>query len=88
MRNWQEAGNKTKCFVFGDINLNYGKWFSPDQKQEEMIELVQNQIETMGFRQLVNSTTRSWQHQSDSTLDHIWTNCQGRIINHFNFDRS
>ena len=28
--------------------------------------------------------TRSWEGQADTCLDHIWTNCQGRIVNYRN----
>ena len=82
--NWRQAGHNTKCFVFGDLNLDYGKWHSPEQHQEDMVRMVQDNLETTGFSQLVQGVTRTWRNQADSTLDHIWTNTPNRIVNHFN----
>ena len=52
-----------------------------------MIEKIQNDIETTGHIQLIRGHTRSWHHQKDSCLDHIWTNRSDRSLRHFNESR-
>ena len=37
---------------------------------------------------MVTGTTRSWQDQRDSILDHIWTNSRDRVANYFNERRA
>ena len=87
IRQWQSAGNMGKCIVLGDLNLDYRKWHQPEQMHGDMVNMVQAGIEPMGFIQLITGITRSWSQQMDSTLDHIWTNCNGRTLNFFNETR-
>ena len=86
-RHWRRAGTGNKCFVFGDLNLDHGKWLNPDQHQEVMVRTVQDNLETTGFIQLVQGITRTWRNQADSTLDHIWTNSPNRVVSVFNDER-
>ena len=53
-----------------------------------MVELTQEQIELIGFAQLVSSVTRSLKNQADSILDHIWVNSPTMVISHQNLVRS
>ena len=53
-----------------------------------MVELVQEKIESNGFRQLMKTFTRSMNDQADSIIDHIWVNCERKVVNHFNKIRS
>ena len=87
IRQWQKAGNNGKCIVIGDLNLDFRKWHYPEQLQADMVSMVQDGIETMGFVQLITGITRSWSQQRDSTLDHIWSNCNERTLNFFNDTR-
>ena len=54
---------------------------------ENMVKLVQDEIEVLGFIQLITGHTRRWRAQSDSLLDHIWSNCHQRTVKHFNRER-
>ena len=87
VKHWKAASNNAKCITMGDINLDYKRWQEPEFLQEKMIEMVQTQIEAEGFSQIVNEITRSWRTQRDTILDHIWTNCGQRTIEHFNHPR-
>ena len=87
IRNWKAASHQSKCFTIGDINLDHNRWYSPEKHLESMVTETQDQIETEGFRQLVTGITRSWKDQTDSRLDHIWTNCDNLVLNHFNVTR-
>ena len=52
-----------------------------------MVEMTKTKIEYKGFRQLVDSPTRTWNHQRESCLDHIWLNCQERLLSFHNLVR-
>ena len=49
-----------------------------------MIEAVKDTIEVLGFQQQITGSTRQMRNQTDSLLDHIWSNCPERTINFFN----
>ena len=52
-----------------------------------MVNEVKDNIETSGFVQLIEGHTRSWRGQSDSLLDHVWSNCDSRTVNVYNESR-
>ena len=81
---WKLAARNQNCVVLGDLNLDYLRWNNPEFHLQKMVELVQSQIETLGFVQLVSDSTRAWKNQADSLLDQIWTNCPSKIICHKN----
>ena len=81
------AGN-TDCVVIGDISLDFRKWHSQNYRNAKMVERTQAEIETCGFSQIVRDITRSWPGQEDSTVDHIWSNCLGRVVTHTNSVRA
>ena len=87
VNNWKQAGRNKKCFVLGDLNLDYLKWGAPDSSQENMIEKVQDDIETEGFVQIIRNHTRQQEGQTDSLIDHCWTNSRDRVIRHSNTSR-
>ena len=68
--------------MVGDINLDFNLWNTPEQQEEKMIDLVQTEIEPLGYVQLVENMTRAWTNQKDSIIDHVWTNCSDRILKH------
>ena len=84
VNNWRRAGLQSNCVVIGDINLDWLMWDTPNIQHTNMVEKVQDEIETTGHVQLVRGHTRSWHHQKDSCLDHIWTNRKDRSLRHFN----
>ena len=64
----------------GDVNLDFIKWINPEPGVAKMVEKVKNEIETLGFQQMIHGTTRTWKDQPDSNLDHVWMNNPGRLI--------
>ena len=66
--------------IMGDLNLDYSRWGQPEHNHLKMVDLVKEQIETLGFHQQVNKFTRSWNSQPDSTVDHVWMNTPQRLI--------
>ena len=84
---WKTMSTNTNCVVLGDINLDYMKWALPDNSQEKMVNEVKSKIETSGFQQLITGATRIWKEQNDSCIDHIWANCQNRIVKTTNTTR-
>ena len=69
------------------MNLDFLRWTQPDQFHENMVDTTQDKIETAGYVQLIKEKTRTWRGQADSCLDHVWTNCHNRTLNHFNTTR-
>ena len=49
-----------------------------------MVNMIKNEIETIGFEQIVTGATRFWPGKSDSLIDHCWTNCQDKILSNQN----
>ena len=84
---WKLAANNPRCILIGDINLDYFKWAVPDQMNESMVRQVQEEIETLGFIQMITGHTRRWRAQADSLIDQVWSNCHQRTVRHFNFER-
>ena len=87
-KKWKKAGKYSNCIILGDLNLDYCKWDNPEDSQVNMIELVQQEIEPMGFVQLVSRTTRTWKDKNDSLLDHIWVNNPSKVVGHQNIVRA
>ena len=71
---WKSARERTECFIIGDINLDMNKLMNNDYENKVMMEMLQTQVELMGFQQLVRGDTRFWPNTSDSLVDHCWTN--------------
>ena len=80
IRKWKQMGLHGKCIVIGDVNLDHLRWNNPEQHHEHMVDCVKNLIEIDGFVQLVENHTRTMRHQTDSLLDHIWSNCHHRTV--------
>ena len=74
--------------ILGDTNLDYMKWTTPDFHLKNMVDMVKNQVETLGFAQVVNGITRCWIGQTSSLLDQCWTNCGTRLASCRNLVRS
>ena len=77
---WRRAAATSDVMVMGDINLDLVKWNSPDWVQLKMVNKVKDEIETLGFQQVIKGTTRSWPGVPDSSIDHCWMNSPGRVI--------
>ena len=83
LRQWTEVGNRNDTYVVGDTNLDFHRWDTPSQVCSQMVEDTKNEVETIGFHQLINETTSSWRGQRDSCLDQVWTNVPETSISTF-----
>ena len=81
LRQVESARLSSVCHIIGDFNLDYMKWSAPDHLHLQMITDTKNILEAGGFFQLVREVTRSWPGQTDSLIDHFWTNDPSKIIN-------
>ena len=82
--NWARAGQSSRYTAVGDMNLDQGRWGDPEHHLAVMVDTTKNEIESRGHIQLVNRITRSWKGQTDSIIDHIWTNSSDRVYSHEN----
>ena len=85
---WKQAAANTDVIVMGDLNIDFAKWNNNDNSNWRLIQIMKDEIETMGFSQQIETETRSWKGQSSSILDHIWSNSPGRLIFSKNVKRS
>ena len=77
---WKKAAFKSEVIVLGDTNLDYVKWADPDQGHFNMVNRVKEEIETLGFQQVIQGITRSWPGQPYSLVDQCWMNEPSRLI--------
>ena len=60
----------------------------PGPKVQKMVDRTKTVIETIGFQQIVEGVTRSWNTQPDSNIDHIWMNKPSRLVFYRNIVRA
>ena len=84
---WKKAGRMGQCITIGDINLDMARWDNPEQAHIDMIDETKNEIETENFTQLINTPTRFWANQTESTIDHIWVNRPQMVLDTHNIRR-
>ena len=85
---WRKSADRADVAVIGDINLDFLRWTQPDDANVSLVDRVKDVIETLGFYQQVTTFTRTWNHQPDSCLDHLWMNNPGRLLFVQNIPRS
>ena len=79
---WEKVLNEGKeVIIMMDANLDFLKWTRPDLPASDhtvrlkpLVEQLFSRIFTLGVTQLVTTATRSWPGQTDSGLDHIYSN--------------
>ena len=87
LNSWILASNNSMCTVIGDMNLDFLTWNNPEPAHRRMIERTRDNIETLGFLQVIRGHTREWRGQVDSLLDHCWLNKPERLISTTNTTR-
>ena len=60
---WKEAAHHPSVIVIGDINLDILKWTNPERMHIPMIDMVNEDIITMNFGQIIEGPTRFWANQ-------------------------
>ena len=68
--------------------MNYLKWNVDNYRLKKMVQTVKDEIETLGFCQLVENFTRHWPGKPSSIIDHIWTNSPSSFMSTRNIVRS
>ena len=69
VKQWKDVSKDNEVYVIGDTNLDYLKWDNPPHHIKKIIDEVKNEIETVGFQQVIEGVTRSWNGQQDSCID-------------------
>ena len=85
---WKEAGHHPSVILIGDMNLDILKWSSPERLHIPMIDMINEEIITMNFGQIIEGPTRFWANQTSSLIDHVWVNCVDKIIDWKNINIS
>ena len=60
--------------------MDFFKWSEPEAAHKKIVDKTKEEIETLGFHQIISGVTRTWRNQPDSLLDHCWTNAPGRLV--------
>ena len=77
---WKRASINNDCIVMGDLNIDYRQWNKLTGLHKNLGKIVDEELITLGFAQLISKSTRFWPNTTDSILDHVWTNCSTRIV--------
>ena len=77
---WRKASKDAKCVLIGDLNINYLNWDLPNYRLKKLVQKVKDEIETLGFAQLIKTITRAWPGQPSSLVDHLWTNAPDSVM--------
>ena len=78
---WKAASSAGQCIVIGDINLDLGKWDTPEPSQEKMYDMVKEEICTINTSQVITGPTRFWPGTIPSHIDQCWSNTTEKILN-------
>ena len=76
---WEIAGDTNDVVVMGDTNIDWTDWNNLSGIHARLAEVVNNQIITSGFSQMINKSTHRGIYR-DTIIDHIWLNCPLREI--------
>ena len=65
----------------GDVNIDALKWQNPEKLAEPMVDIINYQIITRNFSQVIQGPTRFWKDRSPLLIDHCWTNNPEKVSN-------
>ena len=85
---WKQSVKHGDVTVIGDTNLDFLRWGNPAQRQVKMVDKVKEEIEILGFHQMVSGVTRVWKDQPESLLDQIWMNAPNHLVYYRNVIRA
>ena len=74
--------------MIGDTNIDYLRWQDPEASHQRLTDRTKDEVDTIGFTQVIEGHTRSWKGQQDSLVDKCWLNRPNRLISWVNEDRS
>ena len=70
--------------LIGDTNMDYVRWQNPDSAHLRMVQRTKEEMEPLGFVQIISGVTRTWRGQTDSLIDQCWLNRPQRLISQHN----
>ena len=85
---WRKASKDCRTIVLGDLNIDYLQWSDQNYRSKKLVQMMKDEIETMGFCQLIGKITRSWPGVPSSIVDHIWTDSPDSVMSHSNVLRT
>ena len=85
---WISCDQRCEIMVVGDTNLDFLKWGTPEQAHEHMVTDTKDNIETLGYMQIVEGATRFWKDTSPSLIDQVWCNNVQNIVHCKNMVRA
>ena len=60
LHGWKRAASSKNCMFIGDTNLDFVRWHNPDKAHQKMILRTREEMEPLGFLQIINGVTRMW----------------------------
>ena len=85
---WKRADKLGEVHVIGDLNVDMMKWDRPEYATAPLVDMLKEEIVTLGYSQLVKGPTRFWPGTRDSLVDVVWTKCPDKILQCNNRNRS
>ena len=81
---WVNAGN-SDTIVMGDFNLDFMKWDNLSGINDDLANLVNMKVQTLGFTNIILEPTHihPW---GSSAIDHCWNNIPRRIVGSININ--
>ena len=76
---WTSIKGGDEVLTTGDLNIDYLRWDNPDQEHRRLVDRTKDNIETLGFAQLVSGPTRFWPNTNPSLIDQVWCNHPEKI---------
>ena len=83
LKQWSKIGARNDTLIIGDTNFDFHRWENPSQICKKMVDDTKIEVDTLGFKQLILETTRTWREQRDSILDQAWTNIPDTVLSTF-----
>ena len=85
---WMEAGRGNDCILVGDCNVDLIEVNHQNYGNTPLHNSLENNIIANGFTQHIAGPTRFWPGCASTLVDHAWSNCSQKVINHRNLDRA
>ena len=88
IQGWKRASRNSKCIILGDLNVDYLKWSDSSYRGKKLIQIMKDEIITIGYCQLIKKVTRFWPGVPSTLVDQIWTNSPESILQTTNNTRA
>ena len=68
------------CVILGDINIDMNRWDNPDTRHTKLVEDTKETVEAEDFEQVIVGSTRFFEGQAESLIDHCWVNRPEKVL--------